>query len=118
MLDRCGMIQIGARFKLLEQSHAYLSFGAPASFARRGYKEITLQGFDVRLEIGGRTYELSTSNAPGNDGLRSRGLAFVRQVVPLARGMSLEQQILLPNAGEAVVISWRLRTAGKPVLTV
>jgi hypothetical protein len=83
------MIQIGVGFKLLEQSHAYVSLGAPTSFARRGYKEITLRGFDVRLKEGGRRYELSTGNAPGNDGLRSCGLAFVRQVVPLARGMSL-----------------------------
>jgi len=102
------MIQIGARFKLRERSHAYLSFGAPSPFGRRVHKEITLQGFDVRLEIGGRIYELPTRNAPGDDGLRSRGLAFVRQIVPLTRTMSLEQQILLPNAGDAVAVSWRL----------
>ena len=110
------MIQIGALFKLLEQPARYLPIGAPGSFARPGYRELTLRGFDVRLEIGGRIYELSSSNAPGNDGLRSRGLAFARQVVPLAPAMSLEQQILLPNAGDAVAISWRL--VGKKIAPV
>lgn len=110
------MIQIGALFKLLEQPQRYLAIGAPASFAPRSYRELTLRGFDVRLEIGGRTYELSSSNAPGNDGLRSRGLAFGRQVVPLAPAMSLEQQILLPHAGNAVAISWRL--VGKKIAPV
>ena len=110
------MIQIGALFKLLGQPARYLPIGAPALFARPGYRELTLRGFDVRLEIGGRIYELSSSNAPGNDGLRSRGLAFARQVVPLAPAMSLEQQILLPNAGDAVAISWRL--VGKKIAPV
>jgi hypothetical protein len=109
------MIQIGALFKLLEQPPRYLPIGAPASFARPGYREVTLRGFDVRLEIGSRIYELS-SNAPVNDGLRSRGLAFARQVVPLAPAMSLEQQILLHNAGDAVAISWRL--LGKKIAPV
>jgi hypothetical protein len=117
------MIQIGTLFKLLEQPPRYLP-GAAASFARPGYREITLRGFDVRLEIDGRIYELSSSNAPGNDGFRSRGLAFARQVVPLAPAMSLElapamsleQQILLPNAGDAVAISWRL--VGKKIAPV
>jgi hypothetical protein len=76
------MIQIGALFKLLEQPPQYLPIGAPASFGRQSYRELILRGFDVRLEIGGRIYELSSSNAPGNDGLRSRGLAFARHVVP------------------------------------
>jgi hypothetical protein len=110
------MIQIGALFKLLEQPARYLPIGAPASFVRPGYRELTLRGFDVRLEIGGRIYELSSSNAPGNDGLRSRGLALARQVMPLAPAMSLEQQILLPNAGDAVAISWRL--VGKKIAPV
>jgi len=102
------MIQIGALFKLLEQPPRYLPIGAPASFGRPGFREITLRGFDVRLEIAGRIYELSSSNAPGNDGLRTRGLGFARQVVALAPAMSLDQQILLANSGDAVAISWRL----------
>ena len=102
------MIQVGALFKLLEQPPRYLPIGAPASFARPGHKQITLSDFDIRLEIDGRIYELSSDNAPDNHSLRSRGLGFARQVVTLAPGMSLEQQILLPNAGDAVVISWRL----------
>jgi hypothetical protein len=110
------MIQVGALFKLLEKPPRYLPIGAPASFGRPGYRKITLRGFDVRLEIDGRIYELSTSNAPGNDGLRSRGLAFSRQTVPLAPGMSLDQQILLANAGDAVAISWRL--LGKKITPV
>ena len=102
------MIKIGALFKLMEQLPAYLPLGAPASFACPSYKEVTLRGFDVRVEIGGRIYELSTRHTPSNDGLRLRGLAFARRVVPLAPGMSLEQQILLPNGGDAVATSWRL----------
>ena len=102
------MIKIGALFKLMEQLPAYLPLGAPASFACPSYKEVTLRGFDIRLKIGGRIYELSTRHMPSNDGLRLRGLAFARQVVPLAPGMSLEQQILLPNSGDAVATSWRL----------
>jgi hypothetical protein len=102
------MIQIGALFKLLEQRPRYLPIGAPASLARAGYREVILRGFDVRLEIGGRICELSSTSAPGNSGLRSRGLGFARQIVPLAPAMSLDQQILLANAGDAVAISWRL----------
>jgi hypothetical protein len=102
------MIQIGALFKLPEQPPRYLAIAAPASFARPGYRELTLRGFDVQLELGGRLYELSSSNAPGNDGLRSGGLGFARQVVPLLPAVSLEQQILMPHAGDAVAISWRL----------
>ena len=110
------MIQIGALFKLLEQPPRYLPIGVPVSFARPVYREITLCGFDVRLEIGGRIYELSSSSAPGNDGLQSRGLAFSRQTVPLTPAMSLDQQILLANAGDAVAISWRL--LGKKLVPV
>jgi hypothetical protein len=102
------MIKIDALLKLLEPLPGYLSAGSPAPVGCSPYKELTLRGFDVRLETGGRTYELSTTNAPNGDGFRSRGLAFARTVVPLAPGMSLEQQIVLPNAGDAVGISWRL----------
>ena len=115
------MMKINALFKLLEPAPAYLPADSPVSFAHPTYRELTLRGFDVRLDTGGKIYELSTSNAPDDDGFRSRGLAFARQVVPLApdspedesvsprrSDMSVEQQIVLPNAGDAVAISWRL----------
>jgi len=102
------VIKIDALLKLLEPLPAYLSAGSPAAVACPPCKQLTLRGFDVRFETGGRTYELSTTNAPHSDGFRSRGLGFARRVVPLAPGMSLEQQIVLPNAGDAVGISWRL----------
>jgi hypothetical protein len=102
------MIKIQAPFKLIEPLPTYLAASSLPSFARPGHKQITLSGFDIRLETGGKTYELPTGNAADNHGLRSRGLGFARQVVALAQGMSLEQQILLPNAGDAVAISWRL----------
>ena len=51
---------------------------------------------------------LSTTDAHDCDGFRSRGVAFARRVVPLAGGMLLEQQIMQPNTGETVGISWRL----------
>jgi hypothetical protein len=102
------MIKIEVPFKLVEALPTYLAASSLSSFARHGHRQIILCGFDVRLETGGKTYELSTGNAPDNHGLHSRGLGFARQVVALAPGMSLEQQILLPNAGDAVAISWRL----------
>jgi hypothetical protein len=102
------VIKIGAQFKLLEPLSSYLSAGSPAPDACPTYKELTLRGFDVRLERGGRTYELSTTDALDGDGFHSRGLAFARRVLPLAPGMLLEQHIVLPNAGDTVGISWRL----------
>jgi hypothetical protein len=102
------MIKIDARFKLLEPLPSYLLAGSPAPVARPSYRELTLRGFDVRLERGGRTHEFSTTNAPNGNGFHSRGLAFGRRVVRIAPDMSLEQQIVLPNAGDAVGISWRL----------
>jgi hypothetical protein len=105
------MIQVGALFRLLEQPPRYLPIGAPESFARAGYKEVILRGFDVWLEIAGKIYELSSNKAPGED-----GLAFVRQVVPLVPGISLDQQILLAKAGGAVAISWRV--LGKKVVPI
>src|SRR4029077_16680191 len=90
--------------------------GAPSSFASRGYREVTLRGFDVRLETGGRTYELSSSNGPGKDGFRSRGLAFARRIMPLAPATSLDKRVLLANTGDAVAISWRL--LGKKIAPV
>jgi hypothetical protein len=66
--------------------------------------------------MAGRIYELSSNDAPGNDGLPSRGLALVRQVVPLAPAISLDQQIFLAKAGGAVAISWRL--SGKKIAAV
>src|SRR6188472_2132863 len=102
------MIKIDARFKLLEPLPTYLLACSPSPVARPPYRELTLRGFDVRLERGGRTLELSTTNGPNGDGFHSRGLAFARRVVPLASDMSLEQQIVLPNVGDAVGISWRL----------
>ena len=130
------MISIDLPFRLLEPSPAYLPEAAAASFTRTSYKELVLCGVDIRLETDGSVYELSISNPPHPDGLRSRGLAFAREVVPLATGspqdgvvrpvtghtrsgefdMSLEQQILLPNGGNAVAISWRL--LGKQVKPV
>jgi hypothetical protein len=102
------MIKIDALLKLREPLPAYLLGGSPTPVACPPYKELTLRGVDVRLETGGRTYKLSTTTAPHGDGFRSRGLAFARRVVPLAPGMSLEQQMVLPNAGDAVGVSWRL----------
>jgi hypothetical protein len=115
------MIKISALFKLLEPAPAYLPGDSPASFAHPTYRELTLRCFDIRLDTGGKIYELSNSNAPDDDGFRSRGLAFARQVVPLTpdspedesapprrSDMSVEQQIVLSNAGDAVAISWRL----------
>ena len=102
------MIQIGVPFQLLEHPRRYLPIGAPASFASPGYRELTLRGFHVRFEIGGRIYEASSSNASGNDGLRPRGFAFARRVMPLAPAMALDQKILFAKTGDAVAISWRL----------
>jgi len=102
------MIQIGVPFQLLEHPRQYLRIGAPASCASPGYRELTLRGFDVRFEIGGRIYEASSSNASGNDGLRPRGFAFARRVMPLAPAMALDQKILFAKTGDAVAISWRL----------
>src|SRR4029077_11141225 len=102
------MIKIDARFKLLEPLPTYLLAGSPSPVARPPYRELTLRGFDVRLERGGRTHALPTTNGPNGDYFPSGGLAFARRVVPLASDMSLEQQIVLPNAGDAVGISWRL----------
>jgi len=99
---------MGALFKLLEQPAGYFAYWCSASFARPVYRNLLFVALDVRLEIGGRIYELSSSNAPGNDGLRSRGLAFAPAGHSARAAMSLEQQILLPNAGGAVAISWRL----------
>ncbi len=100
------MIRIDAPLKLLEPLPVTAGPGAPA--ACQPYKGLTLCAFDVRLETGGRKYELSTTKAPNCDGLRSRGFAFARRMVPLVPGMLLEQQIVHPNSGDAVGISWRL----------
>jgi len=110
------MIKIGARFKLLEPLSAHLWAGSRAPDACPTYKELTLRGFDVRLKRAGRTYELSTTDAPDGDGFHSRGLAFARRVVPLAPGTLLEQHIVLPNAGDTAGISWRL--LGNKITTV
>lgn len=110
------MIKIDGPLKLLEPLPTHLLAGSAAFVVCPTHKELTLCGFDVRLEIGCRTYELSTTDAPDGDGFRSRGLAFARWVVPLAPGMLLEQQILLPNTGDTVGISWRL--LGKKITPV
>ncbi|MGH8102198.1 MAG: hypothetical protein ACREIW_12935 [Chthoniobacterales bacterium] len=115
------MIKIEAQFKLREPLPAYLPAGSPVSFVGPGHRELTLRGFDVRLDTDRKRYDLSTRNAPIGDGFRSRDLAFARQIVPLVpdprRDQSvslrrpdvfLEQHIFLPKAGDAVAISWRL----------
>ena len=102
------MIKFDAPLKLLEPLPTHLLASSAASVVCPTHKELTLRGFDVRLEIGGTTYELSTTDAPNGDGFRSRGVAFARRVVPLAAGMLLEQQIMLPNTGDTVGIAWRL----------
>jgi hypothetical protein len=102
------MIKIQAPFRLVEPLPAYLSASSLASFIRPGRKQIILNGFDIRFETGGKTYKLSTDTGPDHRSLCSRGLGFARQVVALPSGISLEQQILLPNAGDAVAVSWRL----------
>ena len=99
------MIKIDAPLKLLEPLPRHLLAGSAALVVSPMHKELTLRGFDVRLEIGGGTYELSTTDAPDGDGFRSRGVAFARRVVSLAPGMLLEQQILLANTGDTVGIS-------------
>ena len=110
------MIRFDAPLKLLEPLPTHLLAGSAASVVFPKHKELTLRGFDVRLVIGSRPYELSTTDAPDGDGFRPRGLAFARRVVPLAPGMLLEQQILLPNTGDTVGISWRL--LGKKITPV
>jgi hypothetical protein len=102
------MIKIDARFKLLEPLPTYLFAGSPAPVVSPPYIELTLRGFDVRLERGDRICELSTTNAPDGNGFHAHGLAFARRVVRIAPDMSLEQQIVLPNAGDTIGISWRL----------
>jgi hypothetical protein len=102
------MIKIDALLKLREPLPTALLACPSPSIACRPYKALTLCAFHVRLEIGGTTHQLSTGDAHNGDGFRSRGFAFARRIVPLVPGTLLEQQILLPDTGDAVAISWRL----------
>jgi hypothetical protein len=102
------VIKIGAQFRLMEPLPTYLFAGSRAPVVCPANKELTLRGFEVRLEKAGRIYELSITDAATDHGFRSRDLAFARRVVPLVPSMALEQIIVLPNAGDAVGISWRL----------
>ena len=100
----------------MEPLPTYLFAGSHAPVVCPANKELTLRGFEVRLEIAGRINELSTTDADTDHGFRSRDLASARRVLPLAPSMSLEQIIVLPNAGDAVGISWRL--LGKKITPV
>lgn len=92
----------------MEPLPTYLFAGSRPPVVCPGNKELTLRGFEVRLEIAGRIYELSITDAATEPGFRSRDLAFARRTLPLAPSMSVEQMIVLPDAGDAVGISWRL----------
>lgn len=100
------MIKIESPFYLSKSRHRCLrpSFSPAESQA----KEVFLQGTLLSIETDGKIYDLSTDDAPSDDGFRSRGLCWSRRIVPLGQGISLEQQLLRANEGNAVALSWRL----------
>ena len=103
------MIKIESPFQLLERAPHYLGLGlTPAPFAQLRTRKVTLSGLHVSIEHAGKILDLSTSSAPSDEGFRSRGFGWGRTLVPLARGMGLQQQMLLANGGNTVALSWQL----------
>jgi hypothetical protein len=60
-----------------------------------------LQSLRVSIETEGRIYEISTEQSPLRGLISSRGIAWSRAVFRLPEGVSIEQQMMLPQGGGA-----------------
>ena len=103
------MIKIASPFELHETSPRHFGMRLmPGSAPASQTASLALEGALVSLETAGKTFDLSTREAPAGDTFRSKGLSWGRQVVPLGRGVLLEQQLFRANGGNTVALSWRL----------
>lgn len=103
------MIKVESPFKLLEPPpHPLGGRLRPTLFREPRTRELLLRGALVSLETAGKIYDLATRQASPDNGLRTHGFAWSRDVVSLAGGGAIEQQIFRAHGGNTVVFSWRV----------
>lgn len=103
------MLKLELPFHLAESRQAV--FRAPSLTSGSDSKtvEVILDGFSISIETGGRTYHLVSEGPPEADRPDVfNGTLWPYCLLPLSDGISIEQQMMLPAAGDAAAISWRL----------
>ena len=79
---------------------------------------LLLCGIEVAIENDGRTFTLSSDTPPLESTESSRATAWPRWVFRLPNGTSIEQQMVLPQDGNAIAFSWRLLTDSPTPVTL
>ena len=103
------MLKLDLPFSIVEEPRR-------ASFVRgvgRSIKveqaNLWLKGLSISIEVAGRSYVIVSEQTPQPDRPGPfQGAIWPRCVLPLPAGTAIEQQMMLPAAGDAIVMSWRL----------
>lgn len=111
------MIKIESAFHVAGiQQGAFTRGGTSAERHRLRAKRILLRDLSVSIKLMGKVYSMSSNQSPVLAASPFCGTAWPRWILPLTQGISIEQQMALPSAGDAVAISWRL--IGRPLIPV
>lgn len=103
------MLKLELPFHLTESARGTFFRSGPAEPRGLRKTKIVLQALSVSIETGGNTYHVISDRPPESVGAGPFcGTLWPRCVLPLTDGISLEQQMLVPDAGDAILIFWRL----------
>jgi len=80
--------------------------------ASSNIRRVILDSLSISIGVGGRNYQVFSERRPEGNGTPFRGMLWPRCLLPLADGVVIEQQMLVPTHGDAVALSWRL--LGRP----
>ena len=103
------MLKLDLPFHLTERLPGTFLRSSVVDFHQPRANKVVLEGLSITIETRRKVYAVSSDGPPQADHPgRCRGAIWPRACWPLADGMSIEQQMLLPAEGNALAISWRL----------
>jgi hypothetical protein len=120
------MLKLELPFHLAERPDGTFLRSSLIDLDRSRTNEVILEGLRIAVETREKTYAFSSDGPPQPDHPGwGRGTIWQRTCWPLTDGMSIEQQLLLRAAGNALAVSWRLigaallpvRTKVRPVFS-
>jgi hypothetical protein len=104
------MLKLDLTFHLDEYPHPVHFGDSCISLQHPENRNVMLDGLSISIETKGRTYQVISERPPEPDRpYLSGGAIWPFCLLPLPDGVSVEQQMMLPVAGNAAAFSWRLR---------
>lgn len=103
------MLKLQLPFHLTECAGGTFFRSSPLERHQEKANDVILEGLSIVIETRGKIYTVSSDRPPQSDySSRGSGTIWPRWSWALTDEVSVEQQMLLPAAGDALAISWRL----------